>query len=168
MAYVTPVTNRTAASYWNVSDWTRVYRNCQLASALSEIETGTPIDFDLVSETPTASTIPAVDNFNILLANLERMRLAVASESISGAQTEIKDDWLEGVSNPVFGYSDCNLWESTIDAIWDHWDGDSLDECPTLTATLTITTGNYEVYVDCLADDGFDIITESGADLYII
>jgi hypothetical protein len=135
---------------------------------LSEIETGTPIDFDLVSETPTTSTIPAVANFNTLLANLETMRLAVASESIVGAQTEIKDDWLEGTSNPVFDYADCNLWESTIDAIWDHWGGNSLDECPTLTGDLTITTGNYEVYIDCIDMDTYNIDLQGTANLYII
>jgi hypothetical protein len=175
MAYVTPITDRSQAdiiaqnskAYWNVADFERVYRNSQLANALAEIELDTPIDFDILTA-PTITTIPAVVDFNTFLANIERLRLAVVGESIPGTETEIKDDYIAGTGQDAPDYHDANLWESTIDAIWEHFNGPDLEVCPTLTADLTVTTGNNQIYVDCLDMANFDVDLQGTANLYII
>lgn len=173
MPYTTPITDRTNAdilaqnskAYINVVDWNRIYRNAQLASALAEIELGTPIDFDILAE-PTITTIPTVGFLNTLLANIERMRLAMVAEIPTLA--EIKDDWEGGSHKPSPNYQYVNQWEATIDAIWDHWDGDDLEVCPTLTGDLTILTGTNVTYVDCLDMANFNVDIQGTGNLYII
>lgn len=176
MAYVTPVitdrtatdiANKTSKAYWNVADWIRVYGNSEVTNSLTEIMLNTPIQFDLLTA-PTTTTIPTVADFNTFLANIERTRVAVQSESIPGTGSEIKDDWAAGASESAPTYINANLWESTIDAIWNHWNGGDLEVCPTLTADLTITTGNREIYIDCLDAADFNIDLQGTAQLFII
>lgn len=172
MSYVTPITDRTAAdiaalnskAYWNVADWTRVYGNSQLVNSLAAIMLDDVIAFTLLS-TPTTTTIPSVTDFNNFLTNIETVRLAVAGEAISGTTTSIKDDYVAGVGQEAPDYIDANLWESTLDAIWDHWSGDSLEVCPTLTTDVTVST--LKIYVDCVDMADFNI-TINGTDILAI
>jgi hypothetical protein len=175
MAYVTPVTDRSASdiaarnskAFWNVSDFTRVYGNSQLVNSLAAIMLDTGIQFDVLT-TPAITTIPNVTDFNTFLANIERVRLAVGVFAIPGALIAIKYNWEAGTDKLSPTYSHANLWESTLDAIWEFYGGPDLDVCPTLTADLTITTGNQEIYVDCLDANGFNITIQDGATLAII
>jgi hypothetical protein len=167
MSYVTAVTNKTAASYWNVADWVRVYGNSQLVNSLAEIMLDTPIVFNTLTA-PTITTIPVVTDFNTFLANIERTRVAVAGESIAGTTTEIKDDYEAGPNKQAPNYVDANLWESTIDAIWEHFNGPDLDVDLVLSADLTVTTGMTLIIVDSLDANGFNITVEDGATLAII
>jgi hypothetical protein len=175
MAYVTAVTDRTAAdlvamnskAYWNVADWTRVYGNSLLTRYLAEIMLPGSIAFtDLGS--PTTATIEVASEFNLFLANIEALRVAVAGESIAGTTTPIKDDYAAGPAVDAPDYLDANLWESTIDAIWQHFDGPDLLACPTLSGNLTVTTGNNQIYIDCLNMSTFDADLQGTANLYII
>jgi len=174
MAYTTPVTDRaqsdidtpTSKGYFNVSDWPRIHDNAKVVTALAEIETGTPIPFT-TQAAPTVTTIPNVANFNTLLTSIEAMRLAVLAD-IPSLATSIKDDWGEGVGVPVFNFEDVNLWEQTLDAAWVYYDGASLEVCPTLTADLTILTGTYAVYVDCIDMGIYNVDIQGTGILYII
>lgn len=175
MSYTTPVTDRTqtdittrtSKAFMNVADWLRIYGNAKLTNSLAEIMLDAAIQFDEVAD-PAITTISDVTDFNTLLANLERLRLAVAGESIPGTSTEIKDDYEAGPGKDAPDFTDVNLWESTVDAIWEHFDGPDLEVCPTLTADLTVTNGNIHIVVDCLDADGYGIILEGDAKLYII
>lgn len=176
MAYVTAVTDRalsdittpTSKGYWNVADWVRVYGNSQLVRNLAATMLATSIRFDILSTVPTITTIPSVTDFNTFLANIERTRLAVVSVPIPGTTTEIKDDYLAGSGQESPDWVDANLWESTLNAIWNHYNGGSLDVCPSLAANLTVTNGTTVIYVDCLDANGFDITIESTGHLSII
>jgi len=174
MAYVTAVTDRDAAdivarnskAFWNVADWTRVYNNTLLVYSL--IEAHGSIFTPTLLSSPVITTIPSVTDFNLFLANIENIRAAVSGEPISGISIAIKTDWIAGPGQPAPKYSDANLWESTLDAIWNYYGGPSLPVCPTLAADLTITTGNQGVYVDCIDAANFDIDLQGTANLYII
>ena len=175
MAYVTAITDRvlsdittpTSKGYWNIADWTRVYGNSQLVNSLAAIMLDTPIVFNTLTA-PTITTIPSVTDFNTFLANIERLRLAVAGESIVGTGTEIKDDYTAGTGYESPDYVDANLWESTLDAIWNHYNGPTLDECPILSTDLTILTGAQEIYIDCLDMADYNADLQGTANLYII
>ena len=175
MAYVTAIfdrtatdiTNKTSKAYFNVADWERVYGNSQVTSSLAEIMLDTAIDFDLLAA-PTVTTVPNVTDFNMFLTNIETLRAAVQSESIPGTGSAIKTDWVAGASEPSPSYINANLWESTIDAIWNYWDGGDLEVCPTLAADLTVTTGNRKIYVDCLDCADFNVDLQGTAQLFII
>lgn len=175
MAYITPVTdrtvldiaNRTSKGFWNVVDHERVYNNSQLVNSLASIMLDEVIVFDTLS-TATITSIPSASGSNTFLANIERVRLAVASESIPGTETEIKDDYEEGPQGTSPKYTDANLWESTLDAIWDYYNGAALPVCPTLSGNLTIATGANAIYVDCIDAANFDIDIQGTGNLYII
>lgn len=175
MSYTTPITDRNAAdiaarnskAFMNVVDWSRIYDNSKLVHDIVEIETAQVIAFTTIS-TPTTSTIPTITDVNALTGNIELTRFIFfgdISNSTPGTLVEIKDDYEAGASKPIFDYRDVNLWESTLDAMWEYFD---VEECPTLTGNLTVLTGTNQIYVDCLDDGGFDIEIESGANLYII
>ena len=176
MAYTTAVYDRTntdiytktSKAYLNVADWTRIYNNCQLVSSLSEILTGAPISFILIT-IPTTASIPTIDDLRNITGNIETLRAAVvAAETITGIDTEIKTDWFAGASYQAPNYQDVNAWERTIDLIWDFYNGDSYDVCPTLTGNVTVTTGNYEIYIDCIDMADYNIDLQGTANLYII
>jgi len=166
MGYSTAVTNRTISSYFNVADWTRIYRNGQLAISLTEYNQSTTISYPTQVDKTTAN-IPDVADFNGVLVGLEAMRLLVVSLIPSLSGTGIKDDWVEGVSNPVFDYSDVNLWETVIDAVWSYYSGSSYSVCPTLTGNLTVTTGNDDVYIDCIDIATYTVDLQGTAHLYV-
>jgi hypothetical protein len=170
MSYVTPVTNRTQAApgYWNVADWTRVYGNSNIVRNLTAIMLDTPIAFNFLSLSLSITSFPQMSDFNTMLGNIEAVRLAVAGESIPGTETEIKDDWIAGLKNTQWDWEDVNLWESTLDVIWQYYGGPDLEVCPTLTEDLTITDGNHVIYIDCLNMDGYNVTLEGSAQLYII
>lgn len=167
MSYVTAVTNRTITDYQNLSDWERMYGNAKLVIALVEILEDTTIAYTSVSEAVSETTLPKIDDYNGILTGIENLR-QVAVSNIPSLTTEIKDDWVAGIGKPAPSYVDANLWESTLDTIWTYYNGSSYDVCPTLTSNLTITTGNYEVYIDCIDCDIYDIELQGNAQLFII
>ncbi len=175
MSYTTPVTDRTYAdiaarnskAYMNAADWQRIKNNEQVTRNLSEILLSISVSATLIADVTTAS-IPTVSTVNALLTNIENLRLAVAGESITGTSTEIKDDWAAGLSGTSPTFADVNLWESTIHAIWTYINGAIYDNCPTLTVNLTVTTGNQEIYIDCLDAADYNIDLQGTAKLYII
>jgi hypothetical protein len=167
MSYTTPVTdrtaldiaNRTTKGHWNVADWERVYNNSQLVNSLVAIMLAEAIQFDTLT-VPTITTIPSATDFNIFLANIERTRTVfIDSETDThpGTQTEIKDDYIAGPQGTSPKYTDANLWESTLDAIWNYYDGALIPVCPTLTNNET-PSSSY-VAIDCLdmADFNMDL-----------
>lgn len=174
MAYTTPVTDRTAAdivaknskAYFNVADWTRVYNNSQLVNSLVTVMLDERITFDTLTA-PTIATIPTVTDFNTMIANIERTRFEVAANTPIVA-VEIKDDWAAGFNQDAPDYIDANLWESTLDAIWDYYSGDSIEVCPTLTGNLTVLTGASAIYVDCLDTANYIVDLQGTAVLHII
>ena len=177
MSYVTAITDRvladvtptpTSKGYFNVADWTRVYENARLASALAALELGTPIVFNSATA-PTITTVQGIHTaLNILLANIERMRLAVAGESIAGTTTEIEDNWVSGANEDAPDYTDANLWESTVDAVWEHYGGPDLENCPSLTGNLVVGTGVTQIYVGCVDTNGYDITVNDTGVMHII
>jgi hypothetical protein len=177
VAYITPITDRsiadiidqTSKAYFNIADWERVYNNSRLASSLASIALNTPIAFSGFT-LPTITTDPRtmVANINMMTGNIENVRLAVEGESIPGTESEIKDDYIAGKGQVTPNYTDVNLWESTIDAIWEHYNGASLPVCPTLTTSLVVSTGNQKIYVDCIETGGFDIDINGTGEFHII
>lgn len=175
MAYTTPITNRTitdvqnktSKAFFNVADWTRIKDNEHLTRSLAEILLSISVSASFIPDVTTL-TIPTATEVNLLLTNIENLRLAVAGESITGAQTEINDTWQAGLFKTAPNYEDVNLWESTIHAIWTHIHGAIYDNCPTLTVDLTVTTGNREIYIDCLDTADYNVDLQGTAKLYII
>ena len=173
MSYTTPVTDRTAAdlvarnskAFMNVADWVRIYENSRIVHDIVEIEGGSPIAFTAIS-TPTSTSIPMITDVNTLTENIETTRFELEFiETVPGAQIPIKHDYEAGASKPAFDYKDVNRWESTLDAIFEFF---GVEECPTLSANLTVLTGTHEIYVDCLDMATFDVDLQSTANLYII
>ena len=175
MSYTTPVTDRTYAdvaarnskAYFNVAGWSRIKSNEQVTRNLAEILLSISVSATTNADVTTAS-IPTVTSVNAILTNIENLRLAVAGEAIAGTTTEIKDDWTYGLAATSPTFADVNLWESTLDAIWDYINGAIYDNCPTLTVNLTVTTGNQEIYIDCLDAADYNIDLQGTAKLYII
>lgn len=172
MSYETPVTdraqsditNRTTKGFFNVADWNRIYNNARLAIDVANISGGESLGWDVIAE-PTITTIPGVTDFNILLENIELARQILNSPL---AQTPIKYDWAAGAGADVPKFNHVNLWESVIDVIWNEYGGATITVCPTLSGNLTITTGNQDVYIDCIDAATFDIDLQGTANLYIL
>ena len=175
MSYTTAVTDRTAAdvvakntkAYFNIADWSRIYRNAELVNSLCEIlvEDG-PLSFPIVS-TPTITIIPSITDFNSLLSSVEVFR-TLNSAITAVAPTAIKHDWIAGVGEISPKYTDVNLWESTIDAIWTYLNGTSYAACPTLTTNLTIPTLSFENYINCIDTGTYTIKIQGDSRLFII
>jgi len=125
MPYVTPVTDRTFAdlaaqnskAFMNVADWDRIYGNSVIVHTLFE-STFFPIEFNTIAAI-SITTQPSASMFNIMLANIERMRWWIVNY-LSSASTlyYIKHDWRDGKDAQAFNFNDVNLWESTIDAMY--------------------------------------------------
>lgn len=176
MGYTTPITDRvlsdvttpTSKGYFNVADWTRIYNNARLTSSLTFIQAGGTEAFTPITA-PTTSTIPTlfISMFQTLTANIEQFRARMQAAALLTLPS-IKTDWLAGAGNVAPNYQHVNQWESTIDAIWDYWSGDSLLVCPSLSANLTIPTGTTAIYVDCIDSNGHNIEVQGTGKLYII
>lgn len=174
MAYTTPVKDRvlsdvttpTSKGYFNASDWTRIYNNARLTSALTFIQAGGTENFTLITA-PTTATIPAVTMFVNLTANIEQIRARMEAAALLTLPS-IKTDWVAGAGSVAPNYQHVNQWESTIDSIWDYWNGDALLVCPSLSANLTVLTGTTAIYVDCIDSNGFNIEVQGTGKLYII
>jgi hypothetical protein len=110
------ITGRTAKAFINMVDWARIYSNAQFIHTLLETISGYGVTFNAITAW-TVTTIPTVAEFNILLANIERLRLASNLPAITGF-TEIKDDWIAGTAAESPDYVDANLWEFVIDTIY--------------------------------------------------
>ncbi len=175
MSYTTPITDRSYAdiaarnskAFFNATDWTRIKDNEQVTRNLAEILLSISVPATMIADVTTVM-IPTASNVNPLLTNIENLRLAVAGESITGTSTEIKDDWATGMAAASPTFADVNLWESTLHAIWTYINGAIYDNCPTLTVNLTVTTGNQEIYIDCLDAADYNIDLQGTAKLYII
>lgn len=123
MKIITPVYDRTPSDvvdktqkgYFNISDWERVANNSKIVNDLVVFLTQTAIEFDAITP-PTISTIPSVDDLNILLANIERMRVSAGFPAIDG-MVEIKDDWTAGSAADAPDYESANDWERVLDLI---------------------------------------------------
>lgn len=175
MSYTTPVTDRTLAdiaarnskAYFNVTDWTRIYRNAQIVNSLVEIyEEEGPISFPSVT-TQTTAAIPALADFNALLLSIETCRLKNIAFYII-ATTSIKHDWVAGYGQLAPTYSDVNLWEFTINVMWEFENNQyNFEVCPTLLSNLTLNN-TRKVYIDCLDAANYEIDLQSTAELYII
>lgn len=173
--YTTAVTDRTQSdidsltskAYMNVADWTRIYRNSQLASSLAEIELSTAIAFVQISD-PTTSTIPTIGDVNNLTGNVEALRSAVSGVGITGTTTAIDHAYTAGNAEPIFDYEDVNLWESTIDAIWVYYGGSAYDVCPTLSVSIVISSGSTNIYIDCLDMDTHNVEIQGTGAIAII
>jgi hypothetical protein len=173
MAYITPVTDRTAAdliaknskAYWNVADWERVYHNFILVKTFVELVMPTTVAITELGA-PNSAVVTQVSEFNFFLENIENLRLAVESESIPGTAIAIKDDYVAGPTAKAPDYRDANRWESTIDAIWEHFDGPDVDVCPSLSGNLVLTT--QYIVIDCIDTNGHTITINSGGSLHII
>ena len=176
MAYIPAITDRvlsdvtppiTSKGYFNVSDWERINGNTRYARNLAEVMLDITILLSNLT-TPTITVFPSFTSFNALLGNIESLRLMVIGESIAGAETEIKDDYTGGAGSDAPDYQDVNLWESTIDAIWNYYGGPALDVCPTLTANLTIPTATIHTVVDCIDPGAYEIIIQGTGELHVI
>jgi hypothetical protein len=127
MAYVTAITDRDLAdiaalnskAYWNVADWTRVYGNSLEANTALTAALGVSISFD-TQATPTTASIPTIAEINEFTANIERMRLWLATYApIADSDfIEIKDDWAAGQSETAPNYIQVNSWEKVLDLIY--------------------------------------------------
>ena len=126
MAYVTAITDRDQAdietgnskAYFNVADWERIYGNTQ------DVNTEVFKDFAAFTSlsTPTTATIPTAANLNTLLANIEWMRLGIATNfpALVASEplfVEIKDDWTAGQSNTAPTFLAVNSWEKVLDIL---------------------------------------------------
>lgn len=126
MAYVTAVTDRsqsdissqTAKAFFEVADWVRVYDNAFIVNALIAAVYSQALTFDTVA-VPTTVTVPTKTNLNLLLANIERMRLWVFSNHPDDVNdplfVEVKDDWDEGAFVLAPDFTNANRWEKVLD-----------------------------------------------------
>lgn len=171
--YTTPVTDRTSAdivaknskAYFNVADWTRIYRNAQITNSLVEIFIGSPLLF-LTVQDPTILSIPFNQTFNALLTHIETFRTASPLlEAV--APDEIFHAWQSGPGQLSPKYTDVNLWETTIDAVWTYLNGSSYPSCPTLSADLVLLTATSAIYIGCIDEGAYDIDLQGTSKLFI-
>lgn len=111
----TDITNKTAKAFFNIADWQRIYNNTQITKALVDFLLSINVTFDTLT-TPTITTIPTVAQLNTLLANIERIRLAV-EPTVTGLSI-IKDDWEYGFGKESPDYLNVNDWENVLDVIY--------------------------------------------------
>ena len=112
------ITNKTAKAYFNIADWKRVYNNLGNAINLEEVIEGNGIVLPVIAE-PTITTIPTVSIFNAMLLALEELRLNLIGY-LPSLTTNIKHDWVAGSGSVAPDYKDVNLWEQTIDIIYNN------------------------------------------------
>lgn len=106
------ITNLTAKAYMNVADWLRIYGNAKLAARLVATLNGYPIQFDEVAA-PTIYTFPKVEDLNLILANIERVRVAANLPPTTGL-IQVVANWAAGYNEDSPGYEDANTWERVI------------------------------------------------------
>lgn len=110
------VTNRMTKGFFNISDWTRIYNNSQIANQIVVLLWKRAVQF-LTLTTPTSTTIPSVDNINHLVENIETARIASGLPNLLIGP--IKHDYLSGSNAITPTYEDVNSWESSLDIIRD-------------------------------------------------
>ena len=120
MAWVTPVTDRTAAdiaarnakAFLNVADWERVDGNTTEVQALILSLLGTTVT--LVDLTPpTITDFPGVDDINTLIENIDRLREAAHLPEETGL-VPLDYDYLAGTAATAPDYTDVNEWENAL------------------------------------------------------
>ena len=167
MSYTASVTNRTASSYFNVSDWTRIYHNSQIVNELSVIKLGTSITFTSVTA-PSMSSLMTSMQYNIyyLARNVENIRAAMAA--LLPSLRAVKFTYAVGYNSPSPIYSDVNQWESTLDTVWNYWNDGTIPENVTLTEDLTIPTGTHYLVIGYINPDAYEIIIEGTGELHVL
>jgi hypothetical protein len=108
------ITNKTAKAFFNVADWVRIYDNAEAVNAFVSF-LNSVIPFDQITY-PTTLTIPSVANLNILLANIERIRLTSNLPAIAGLN-EVTSNWQSGSAANAPTYMDVNTWEQVLDVL---------------------------------------------------
>ena len=150
MAYTTPIiTDRdsddiiaqNSKAFFNVADWTRIYGNSLEVNTLLATNIYT-LDFDTIT-TPTTADIPLQAELNVLLANIERMRLW-SSIYLNAYITdplfvEVKDDWASGQAQ---SYTHANSWEKVLDLLHDYLDPFTP---PTVSGNWEFRSGDWEL-----------------------
>lgn len=162
MSYVTPVTDRTfsdiaaknSKAYFNVADWTRIYRNGQIVVRIAGISSAGDIDYFSypIIGTPSTTSFPLATDINNVMSSIND----VLNDFAYGG-TLLKENWIAGVGEASPTYIDVNLWESAIDWIWGRVSGSSYDVCPTLTGDLTLSA-DY-IVIDCIDTNGHTLNT---------
>jgi hypothetical protein len=105
------VSTRTSKGFFNVADFMRIVGNTVFLKNL----TNTLRELSLTSEetiTPTTSTIPTADEINVLVRNLEIIRIAIALPSGLGVVPLL--EYLEGIDGDSPIYTDINAWEKNL------------------------------------------------------
>ena len=165
MAYTTPVYDRSQSdilaqnskAYLNVADWTRIYNNAVFVSGLFTSEIGYTPTFNTQS-LPTTVTVFTKSQLNLVLANIERMRLwgynYLGSYIFPDALfVEIKDDWDEGHQVSAPNFSHVNSWEYVLDVLYNilnSWTP------PTISGDLELFGGGG--YVELIGGGNFELI----------
>lgn len=123
MSYQRAVTDRsqtdidtlTDKAFQNVSDWMRLYGNAKAARGLVQAIRGVSIDFDDVAAMTTYS-FPTYAELNLILANVERIRLA-ADLPDDPELVNVDVGWGYGVSEDAPTFESVNSWERVIEII---------------------------------------------------
>jgi hypothetical protein len=114
----TDIADRTSKAFFNVIDWLRIYGNATIVNAIANVVLGTEIAFYTNVIEPTITTIPSVADLNILLANIERVRIVFGLPAVTGL-TELKTYWLGGANADAPDYLNVNDWEHNVQLLRD-------------------------------------------------
>lgn len=110
------VTNETVKGFYNVADWQRLYHNAQVAKVLVDWVLSLNITFNVVEDV-AITTIPSVNDLNILLANINRIYQSSTLQQTLGLAL-LNEAWADGTATASPDYLDANEWESLLDAVY--------------------------------------------------
>ena len=120
MSYVTPITNHTASSYWNLADWTRINNNAIAVKALADTYLGVTIPRVSVS-TPSAYSWPVLADLNNFIKNIDDIRAAFVTASITIPGVVIlRHAYTKGPNGLSPSYIDWNKWENDLKLMYDY------------------------------------------------
>jgi hypothetical protein len=120
MAWVTPVTDRTAAdvtarnakAFLNVADWVRIDGNTTVVQAQILSLLGVTVTLtDLTA--PAITDFPDVADINSLAENIDLLRIASGIPASTG-MLEITHDYQAGPAATVPNYVTVNAWENDL------------------------------------------------------
>lgn len=109
---LTDVQIKALKAYFNLVDWTRIYENADVVHNMINWLIDADVTFTTIT-VPLLVSIPDVSDFNILLENMERVRLA-APDPEWGDLKELRTDWSEGNRVESPNYEDVNDWERNL------------------------------------------------------
>lgn len=121
-SWTTPVTDRTLSDvlnkaskgYMNLTDWQRIYGNCDYLKDLIDAYTGGSVSFTSVPA-KTMTSIPDVDMINALAGNLNNLRNEINFTALS----LLSDGWEGGFLVEAPDYTDVNQWETFTLALYE-------------------------------------------------